>query len=77
MPRPVPIGAFTRDLAGLFRPAIERTKLKLVIDCEEDNDRACYVDPDLYEKILLNLIGGFRVGLKVGAAETDLVGAFR
>ncbi|KAJ9099949.1 hypothetical protein QFC21_003957 [Naganishia friedmannii] len=55
--RPVPIGAFTRDLAGLFRPAIERTKLKLVIDCEEDDERACFVDPDLYEKIVLNLVG--------------------
>jgi signal transduction histidine kinase len=54
----VPIGAFTRDLAGLFLPAIERTKLKLVIDCEDDNDRTlCWVDPDLYEKIVLNLVG--------------------
>lgn len=57
-PRPVPIGALTRDLAGLFLPAVERTNLKLVIDCDEDTDHTlCWVDPDLYEKIVLNLVG--------------------
>lgn len=39
-------------------PAVERTKLELVIECEEDHDHTpCWLDPDLYEKIILNLVG--------------------
>ena len=43
--RPLPIGSLTRDLANLFRGAIERSKLEYTVDCEEDNMRRCYIDP--------------------------------
>lgn len=55
--RPTPIGSLTRDLANLFRSAIERSKLAYNVDCEEDHARRCWIDPDMYEKIALNLIG--------------------
>jgi hypothetical protein len=43
--RPMPIGSYTRDLANLFRNAIERTKLRYEVICEEDHGRHCYIDP--------------------------------
>lgn len=43
--RPLPVGSLTRDLANLFRGAIERSKLKYTVDCEEDDMRRCYIDP--------------------------------
>lgn len=43
--RPMPISSYTRDLANLFRVAIERSKLQYTVDCEEDNGRVCYIDP--------------------------------
>ena len=43
--RPMPIGSYTRDLANLFRNAIERAKLRYEVQCEDDNGRHCYIDP--------------------------------
>lgn len=54
---PVPIGSLTKDLGSLFQTAVEKSKLKYTIDCEEDDGRCVYVDPDMYEKIILNLCG--------------------
>ncbi len=51
----VDICAFTQDLASIFRSAIEKAGMQLIIDCEEVTDEV-YVDPDMWEQIILNVI---------------------
>ncbi|BGO94298.1 hypothetical protein NBRC10512_002748 [Rhodotorula toruloides] len=57
--RPVQIGALTRDIAVLFRDAIERTKIKYTVECDDDpaDCLPIYMSPDIWEKICFNLIG--------------------
>jgi signal transduction histidine kinase len=53
--QPVDLAAFTAELASLFRSAIERAGLAFVVDCRAIG-RPTWVDPDLWEKIVLNLL---------------------
>ncbi|WVW79980.1 hypothetical protein I302_101953 [Kwoniella bestiolae CBS 10118] len=53
---PTDLGEFTTQIAGLFRPAIERLSIQYTIDVEP-RDQLTYVDPTLFETILSNLIG--------------------
>jgi len=43
------------DLASVFRSAIERARMKLVLDCPP-LDEPVYVDREMWEKIVLNLL---------------------
>jgi len=52
---PVNLMDFTRDLASSFRSAIERAGLQFHVLCE-DLHEAVYVDRDMWEKIVLNLL---------------------
>jgi PAS domain S-box-containing protein len=52
---PVDLAAFTRDLASLFRSALERAGLRLEIDAPA-LAAPVYVDRDMWEKIVLNLL---------------------
>ena len=53
--RKVNICAFTRELASTFRSAIEKAGMQLIFDgCEVTDD--VYVDPDMWEKIVFNLL---------------------
>jgi signal transduction histidine kinase len=52
---PVDLGLCTAELAGAFRSAVERAGLRFVIDCETGAEPV-YVDHDIWEKIVLNLI---------------------
>jgi len=52
---PVDLAALTSDLASSFRSAIERAGLKLVVDCPALPEWV-YVDRDMWEKIVLNLL---------------------
>jgi signal transduction histidine kinase len=52
---PVELGQATAELAGAFRSTIERAGLRLDVDCAPLAEPA-YVDPDLWEKIVLNLL---------------------
>jgi len=54
--RLVNLGAVTRDLAALFRGAIEKAKLNFTVECDQQN-KDVYVDPDHWEKIVFNLVG--------------------
>ncbi|GAA5995875.1 uncharacterized protein JCM10292_004800 [Rhodotorula paludigena] len=56
--RPVQIGPLTRDIAVLFRDAIERTGITYTVQCDDDPSECLpiYLSPDLWEKIVLNLI---------------------
>ncbi len=52
---PTDLAALTRDLASSFRAAIDRASLELVIDCPPLPEPV-YVDRDMWEKIVLNLL---------------------
>jgi signal transduction histidine kinase len=49
------ISTFTRDLAGSFRSAIENAGLDFNVNCEHIT-QPMYVDRNLWEKIVLNLL---------------------
>src|SRR5581483_7661130 len=52
---PTDLPAFTAELASLFRSAIERAGLALIVDCPPLPEPA-YVDRDMWEKIVFNLL---------------------
>jgi PAS domain S-box-containing protein len=52
---PMDLGAFTADLASIFRAAIEKAGLQLIVDCPPLNELV-YVDRSMWEKIVLNLL---------------------
>jgi putative addiction module CopG family antidote len=52
---PVDLAVFTTELASVFRSAIERAGLRLIVDCPPLPE-AVYVDRDMWEKIVLNLL---------------------
>ncbi|MCE5278744.1 MAG: response regulator [Planctomycetaceae bacterium] len=52
---PTDLAAFTAELASVFRAATERAGLGLKVDCARLPE-AVYVDRDMWEKIVLNLI---------------------
>ena len=54
---PVDLPSLTADLAGAFRSAIDLAGLRLVVDCRPLPDGVeVYVDRDLWEKVVLNLL---------------------
>ncbi len=53
--RPTDISALTRELAGAFRSAIEHAGLRFDVDCPPIA-APVYVDRDMWEKIVLNLL---------------------
>jgi len=53
--RPVDLSQLTSDLANSFRDVIERAGLSLLIDCHP-LPAPTYVDRDMWEKIVLNLL---------------------
>lgn len=52
---PIDLAGFTTELASVFRSLIERAGLALTIDCPALPELV-YVDRDMWEKIVLNLI---------------------
>ena len=52
---PTDLAAITTDLAGCFRSAVEQAKLTLTVNCTAIPEPV-YVDRDMWEKIVLNLL---------------------
>ncbi len=52
---PTDLAALTAELASVFRSAIEKAGLRLVVDCPPLPEPA-YVDRDMWEKVVLNLL---------------------
>lgn len=52
---PVDLGAFTAELVSNFRSAADQAGIALVVDCPHLSEPA-YVDRDMWEKIVLNLV---------------------
>ncbi|GFZ50846.1 hypothetical protein JCM24511_08604 [Saitozyma sp. JCM 24511] len=79
--RQVNLGVMTRDLAALFRGAIERAKLRYIVEADL-SPKDIYVDTEHWEKILFNLIGDPTEailsvkdsGVGIPASDIDLVG---
>jgi DNA-binding NtrC family response regulator/signal transduction histidine kinase len=76
---PVDLAGLTTDLASVFRPAIERAGMLLVVDCPPLREPV-YVDRDMWEKVVLNLLsnafkytvqGEIRVGLRRSGAAVE------
>jgi PAS domain S-box-containing protein len=74
------LGALTGELASNFRSLTEQAGLRLVLDCAP-SQAEIFVDRDMWEKIVLNLLsnafkftfeGEIRVGLEVGVNEAIL-----
>ncbi|KAF8714658.1 His Kinase A (phosphoacceptor) domain, partial [Rhizoctonia solani] len=55
--RPLQLGQVTADLAALFRSTIEKSGIKYVVDCDNSSSQLTYVDPELWEKIVFNIVG--------------------
>ncbi len=53
--RPLDLARYTAELASAFESAVESAGLELRVDCPP-LDRAAYVDVEMWEKIVLNLI---------------------
>jgi signal transduction histidine kinase/DNA-binding response OmpR family regulator len=79
--QPTDVAAFTADLASAFRSAIERAGLRLMIKCEPISEPV-YVDREMWEKIVLNLIsnafkftfaGEIEVGLRNANGAIELI----
>jgi signal transduction histidine kinase len=55
--QPVDLAALTAELASNFRSACEKAGLRLIVDCAPlGSDDSVYVDCDMWEKIVLNLM---------------------
>jgi len=78
---PTDLAALTTDLASAFRSAMERAGLQLLVDCPPLLT-AVYVDPEMWEKIVLNLLsnafkftfeGSISVALRAGEGQVELL----
>jgi PAS domain S-box-containing protein len=68
---PVDLALLTTELASVFRSAIERAGMRLIIDCPALAEKV-YVDRDMWEKIVLNLLSNaFKFTLE-GEIEVSL-----
>jgi signal transduction histidine kinase/CheY-like chemotaxis protein len=65
------VATFTADLAGIFRAATERAGLRLSVDCPPLGRAAC-VDPRMWEKIVVNLLGNAVKYTFVGGIDVGL-----
>lgn len=52
---PVELSTITTELASVFRSAMERAGLELVVDCPPLGEQV-YLDRDMWEKVILNLL---------------------
>ncbi|WKL57670.1 response regulator [Asticcacaulis sp. ZE23SCel15] len=69
---PTDLGAFTADLASTFRSAMDKAGLTFSIACETLPEPA-YIDRDMWEKVVLNLISNaFKYTLK-GEVTVSLI----
>lgn len=78
---PVDLSALTAELASVFRSAVERAGMRLLVSCPP-LDEPVYVDRDMWEKIVLNLVsnafkftpaGEIEVATRQEGARAELV----
>ena len=71
---PVDLAAFTADLASVFRSAIERAGLSYEVDCAAMPEPV-YVDREMWEKVVLNLLSNALKFTFDGAVSVTLTAA--
>ncbi|MBK9713443.1 MAG: response regulator [Kouleothrix sp.] len=78
---PTDLAAFTAELASVFRSAVERAGLRLIVNCPP-LPALVYVDCEMWEKIVFNLlsnafkftfVGEIEVALRQSGARVELV----
>ena len=72
---PTDLAAYTAELASVFRSAIERAGLQLIVDCPPLPEPV-FVDREMWEKIVLNLLSNafkftFEGEIRVSLHSTD------
>jgi PAS domain S-box-containing protein len=72
---PTDLAAYTAELASVFRSAVEKAGLRLVVDCPPLPEPV-YVDREMWEKIVLNLLSNafkftFEGEIKVALRRRD------
>ncbi|NEK59796.1 response regulator [Geodermatophilus sabuli] len=65
------LAAFTAELAGVLRAATERAGLRLTVECPPLG-RPAFVDPRMWEKIVLNLVANAVKYTFVGGIDVSL-----
>jgi PAS domain S-box-containing protein len=68
---PTDVSALTAEVASVFRSAIERAGMQLVIDCPPLAE-AVYIDREMWEKIVLNLVSNAFKFTFAGEIEVSL-----
>ena len=68
---PTDVATFTAELAGVLRAAAERAGLKLRVDCPP-LDRPAFLDPLMWEKVVLNLLSNAVKYTFVGSIDVAL-----
>ena len=73
--QPTELGAFTADLTSSFRSLVEKAGLTLTVDCPPLAEPV-YVDREMYEKVVLNLLSNafkftFEGGIRVSLLAAD------
>jgi PAS domain S-box-containing protein len=77
---PTGLASFTAELASVFRSAVEKAGLQFIVDCDPLPEPV-YVDREMWEKILLNLLsnafkftfdGQIRVELRLRGDRVEL-----
>ena len=68
---PVDLSKYTAELASVFRSAIERAGMKLIIDCPP-LEQVVYIDREMWEKIVLNLLSNAFKFTMSGQIEVSL-----
>jgi PAS domain S-box-containing protein len=69
--RPTDVAKLTADLAGTFREATDRGGVELVVECEPPA-QPVYLDGDLWERIVLNLLSNALKATLQGSIEVRL-----
>jgi PAS domain S-box-containing protein len=78
---PTDLAALTADVASVFRSAVERAGVRLVVACAPLSEPA-YIDHEMWEKVVLNLLsnafkftfaGEIEVSLRQAGAMAELV----
>jgi PAS domain S-box-containing protein len=67
----VDICAYTKELAGTFQSAIEKAGMQLKFDCRMISDEV-YIDLDMWEKIVINLISNAFKYSREGSIQVDV-----
>ena len=71
---PTDLATFTSELASVFRSAVEKAGMRLIVDCEPLSEPV-YVDSEMWEKIVLNLVSNAFKFTFYGEIEVSLTTA--